>query len=165
MRSFAGEIGPAGSSEDSPVHMQIRCHPVKSPPDIERLLDVLAAGGVNLIAVGGSDVEFGGQFAFVPEDGQEDLALSILKGEGYRHEAIHANDEEDPRVRYEDIPDGRGSLHRFVMDVSRENLEAGRIIRDVLIGVQSDAQREARVVPVHVYSEPIRSPKNVVARS
>jgi hypothetical protein len=144
------------------MHMQIRCNPVKSPPDIERLLGVLADGGVNLIAVGGSDVEFGGQFAFVPEDGHEERAIEILKREEYRHEVIHANDSDDPRVRYEDISAGRGSLHEFVTRVSRENLDAGRIIRDVLIGVQTDDQRDARVVPVHIYSEPVRSPKNVL---
>jgi len=140
------------------MHMQIRCHPVKSPPDVEKLLGVLAAGGVNLVAVGGSDVEFGGEIAVVPEDGQEQDAMAILEREGYHPRRLDANDH--PALRGQEIPNTAGSLHAFVSEVSRENLETGRIIRDILVGVPTAEQIAAGVVPVHVYSEQVRTPAN-----
>lgn len=141
------------------MHMQIRCHPVKSPPDVEKLLGVLAAGGVNLVAVGGSDVEFGGEIAVVPEDGQEEDAFAILEREGYNPRRLDANDH--PSLRGRDIPNTAGSLHAFVSEVSSENLEHGRIIRDILVGVPTAEQIAASLVPVHVYSELVRTPANV----
>ena len=48
------------------MHMPIRCHPVASPPDVDKLLSRLADAGVNLVAVGGSDRRVGGEFALVP---------------------------------------------------------------------------------------------------
>ena len=43
------------------MHLQVRTAPKSSPPDVEKLLGRLAEAGVNLVAVGGSNVEFGGE--------------------------------------------------------------------------------------------------------
>lgn len=141
------------------MHMQIRCHPAKSAPDVEKLLGVLAAGGVNLVAVGGSDVEFGGEIAIVPDHGQEDDAMRILVEAEYNPRRLEAND--DPSLRGREIPNTRGSLHAYVSEISNENLANGRIIRDILVGVPTADQAAAGVVPVHVYSEQVRTPANV----
>ena len=60
------------------MHLQMRAKPVSSPPDVELLLRRLKDDGVNLQAVGGSNVEFGGEIAIVPEDEHEDQARTTL---------------------------------------------------------------------------------------
>src|SRR3954447_17276244 len=102
------------------MHMQIRCHPVKSPPDVQKLLGVLAAANINLVAVGGSDLEFGGELALVPEDGREDEAMDILERAEYQPHRLDANDH--PALRLREVENSPGALHAFVRDVSDENL-------------------------------------------
>ena len=60
------------------MHLQARCQTSASPPDVEKLLRRVRDAGVNLQAVGGSDVEFGGEIALVPEHGQEDALMDAL---------------------------------------------------------------------------------------
>ncbi len=140
------------------MHLQIRCRPKASPPDVERLLDRLEKEGVNLIGVGGSDVEFGGELALVPEHDHVDLAMQAL--EPY-----------DPRLLDADDPDSglslclaghhSGGLHACLKGVASENLEKGRIIRDIVIVVPDDDQHAAHQVPVLIYSEVVRTPQNI----
>ena len=141
------------------MHMQIRCHPVKSPPDVKRLLDALAARGVRVIAMGGSDVEFGGEFAFVPHDDDEATAIKVLEEEEYPYRKVIA--DEDPTLRLRHITNTPEALLAFVRDVSTENLDNGRIIRDILMGVPTDDQLLSHLIPVHIYSDPIRTPATV----
>ena len=63
------------------MHLQIRLKPATSPPDVEQLLRRLKEANVNLRGVGGSDVEFGGEFAFAVDDGQEDRAKAVLEAD------------------------------------------------------------------------------------
>lgn len=133
--------------------MQIRCHPVASPPDVDLLLSRLADKGVNLVAVGGSDVEFGGELALVPEDGQESLATGVLDAFGYPHRELY-KDDPDSGLRLCMASHESGGLHRCLEEASIANRERGWKIRDVLIGVPEEEDFQARKIPVQIYSEP-----------
>jgi hypothetical protein len=133
--------------------MHIRCHPVASPPYVDRLLGRRAEAGVNLVAVGGSDVEFGGEFAFVPEDGHEDAARQVLQNFSYPYREVYVDDP-DSGLQLCLASHEAGGLHRCLESAARVNAGAGRKIRDVLIGVPDEAQYLAGKIPVHIYSEP-----------
>lgn len=137
------------------MHLQIRSKPVASPPDIEKLLGRLADAGVNLVAVGGSDVEFGGEFAFVPADEHEAAALRVLEQFEYPHRVLRV--DETPGLSYCLVDDRPGALYQCLRSVSKDNLADGRIIRDVLIGVPNEQQVAAHQVPVQIYSEQVRT--------
>jgi hypothetical protein len=137
------------------MHLQMRTAPRLSPPDVEKLLAVLADAGVNLVGIGGSNVEFGGELALVPQDGQEDLAMQTLEDAKYKVRVVRVDADEGLvlcRVRNEP-----GALHACLADVGVDNLAKGRIIRDILIGIPDDADTADGVVPVHIYSEQVRT--------
>jgi hypothetical protein len=133
--------------------MQIRCHPVASPPDVDKLLGLLAEAGVDLQAVGGSDVEFGGEFAFVPKDGHEDTARRVLVDGRYPFRELFVDDP-DSGLRFCLADDRAGGLHACLEESATLNLDKGWKIRDVLVGVPDADQFQNGKVPVHVYSEP-----------
>lgn len=135
------------------MHMQIRCHPVASPPDVDLLLSRLADAGVNLIAVGGSDVEFGGELALVPQEDQEELAVSVLNEFNYPNRSLFVDDP-DSGLRLCLASHRSGGLHACLAEASLANQSSGRKIRDVLIGVPDEAQFRDRIIPVQIYSEP-----------
>jgi hypothetical protein len=137
------------------MHLQIRLNPTASPPDVELLLRRLAEADVNLVAVGGSNVEFGGEFAFVPEDGQEDRAEEVLKGFEYEYRVLHV--DTDPELQLCLVDNTAGALHACLAGVSATNLDQGRIIRDLLVGIPDEEQRAKGKVPVHIYSEQVRT--------
>ena len=112
------------------MHMQIRCHPVASPPDVDLLLSRLAERGVNLVAVGGSDVEFGGELALVPEDGQESLAIEVLEEFGYPHRELY-KDDPDSGLRLCMASHESGGLHRCLEEASISNRDKGWKIRRI----------------------------------
>ena len=140
------------------MHLQVRFFPKASPPDVEKVLDRLAKAGVNLVGIGGSDVEVGGELAVVPEHGHEDKAMRALAP--YHPRTIDSDDPESGLTLC--IVDHQpGALHRCLRDVARRNLARGWVIRDILIGVPDDAQREARQVPVQIYCEAVRTTMTV----
>jgi hypothetical protein len=139
--------------EGMSVHMQIRCNPVASPPDVDLLLSRLAEAGVNLVAVGGSDVEFGGELALVPEDGQEDLAIGVLNEFHYTHHELFVDDP-DSGLRLCLASHESGGLHQCLKDAASENRDRGWKIRDILVGVPDDEEFAAKKIPVHIYSQP-----------
>jgi hypothetical protein len=141
------------------MHLQMRAKPVASPPDVELLLRRLAEAGVNLAAVGGSDVEFGGELVIVPDDGHEDAARAVLNAFGYPFREFHV--DEDTGLDLCLVGDQPGGLHGCLKNVAQKNLENGRIIRDITVGVPDDDQRSRGVIPVHIFSEEIRSSANV----
>jgi hypothetical protein len=142
----------APSVEERAMHLQIRTKPTNSPPDVEKLLGHLAKAGVNLAGAGGSDVEFGGEFAFAPEDGHEQKAYEVLDANQYTYQVLEY--PKDPALTLCWLENKPGELHRCISDVAAVNLQRGRIIRDVLIGVP-----ESRGIPVQVYSEEVRTPQ------
>lgn len=140
------------------MHLQVRCVPKSSPPDVEKVLGLLAQAGINLIGVGGSDLEFGGELALVPEHGQEQQALDALAA--FHPRLIDADDPESGLTLCL-AEHQSGGLHACLQAIATDNLGRGRIIRDILIGVPDDAQLAARQVPVQIYSEAVRTPQNL----
>ena len=137
------------------MHLQVRFQPRSSPPDVEKVLDRLAKAGVNLVGIGGSDVEFGGELAIVPEHGHEAKAMQALAR--YQPRTLDSDDP-DSGLSLCIVDHQAGALHRCLREVAQRNLARGWIIRDILIGVPDDAQREARQVPVQIYCDVIRTP-------
>jgi hypothetical protein len=54
-----------------------------------------------------------------------------------------------------------GGLHGCLKEIAQKNLERGRIIRDITVGVPDDDQRSRGVIPVHIYSEEVRTAASV----
>ena len=136
------------------MHKQIRVVPARSPADLKAFLEVLAAAGINITAAGGSNVEQGGEFAFMVTDGQEADAIALLTDAGYQPREL------DIEVEAEDgsifttcwMTDQPGELLRCVREVTDANQAAGRVIKDLSIGVPN-ANGE---IPVQIYSEVFR---------
>lgn len=148
-------LGPR-NSEDTLMHLQVRTAPVASPPDVEKLLRRLADDGVNLVAIGGSNVEFGGELAFVPQHDHEDRAFAVLDRHEYPYRVLHV--DQDEGLSLCEVPNEPGALHKCLAQISEENLAKGRIIRDILIGVPDADDAANGLVPVQVYSEQVRTP-------
>jgi hypothetical protein len=142
--------------EESAMHLQVRLNPTASPPDVDKLLGRLADAGVNLVAIGGSNVEFGGELAIVPEEGQERTTYDTLARFGYGYRVLEVGKDEGLTLC--EVPNEVGALHRCLQSVAAENLKRGRIIRDILIGVADEKLKAQGLVPVHVYSEAVRTP-------
>ena len=144
------------------MHMQIRCHPQLSPPDVKKLLGFLNEAGVNLLAVGGSDLEFGGEIAIVPEetsnDPENDAVYELLKGKGYDVRKVFVTD--DGPLFGAEIANKAGALFEFISSIADRNIDGGRIIRDILVGVPDEGQRGNNLVPVQVYCEEVRTAAN-----
>lgn len=141
------------------MHMQLRCVPAASAPDVAKLLAVLADAKINLVTIGGSDVEFGGELALVPSDGQEDLALQVLRDNGYNVRPVH-KDDPDSGLTVCEVDDKPGKLLECLAAVSSANLDRGRIIRDILVGPAMTEPGHEGKIPVQIYSAEIRSKAN-----
>ena len=135
------------------MHQQIRTSPRTSAADVEKLLGRLAKKGVNIAAAGGSDVEFGGEFAFAVHHGHEKAAQDVLDEWHYAYRVIP---DTDPSLTVCWMEDEAGALHKCIQGVAEANLKSGRIIRDLIIGVP-DGER----VPVQIYSEEVRTPQTL----
>jgi hypothetical protein len=142
------------------MHLQMRTAPKSSPPDVEKLLGRLAEAGVDLAAVGGSNVEFGGELVIVPKDGQEDAAREVLRAFGYPFREIAVAD--DNGLDLCEVDDRPGGFHACLKAVAQKNLERGRIIRDITVGVPDEGETK---IPVHIYSEEIRASANTTSPS
>jgi hypothetical protein len=136
------------------MHKQFRVVAVSSPPDVEKLLRRLKDAGINLGGAGGSNVEFGGEFAFGVDDGQEDRTEDVLKQHRYPYRIL--DHDVDPELTVCWIENRPGALHACIAGVSAANLEKGRIIRDVLIGMDGD-----KGIVAQVFSEEVRTPATV----
>ncbi|HEY7969585.1 MAG TPA: hypothetical protein VID95_06275 [Candidatus Limnocylindrales bacterium] len=141
------------------MHLQMRAKAVNSPPDVELLLRRLKEDGVDLQAVGGSNVEFDGEIAIVPKDECEDQARATLQKFHYPVREFLVLD--DNGLDLCEVGDSVGGLHGCLKDVAQKNLDRGRIIRDITIGVPDDDQRSRGVIPIHIFSEEIRTPASV----
>lgn len=133
------------------VHLQIRSVPKASPPDLARFLGVLADAGVNLAAAGGGNLELGGEFAFAPAHDHVGRAIDALTAAGYEFRVLDAEQGDFQLCWLTNEP---GQLYACITRVSEENLAAGRVIADVLVGVETDADGR---IPVQVYSVEVRS--------
>jgi hypothetical protein len=126
------------------MHQQVRVLPALSDPDLAKLLDVLYKAGVNLVAAGGGNIELGEEFAFVPEEDQFDLALDALTKADYQPRLL-VKDKDFKLCWLKNEP---GQLLNCVQEATRENLDKGRVVKDILIGIEP----EKGLIGVQVYS-------------
>jgi hypothetical protein len=145
--------------EEWSMHQQIRSVPTASPPDVEKLLQRLYEKGVNLAGAGGSNLEFGGEFAFAVDDDPDDLNLARAKealdqDPAYAYRVLEV--DVDPGLTLCYLTNEPGSLLSCISKIAAENIENGRIIRDMIIGVSTDEG-----IPVQVYSEEVRTLQSV----
>jgi hypothetical protein len=136
------------------MHKQFRLIPAASPPDVEKLLRRIKDDGINLAGAGGSNVEYGGQFAFAVEDGHEAEAEGVLKRHEYKYDLYEHDVHPGLTVCY--LENKPGALHACIERVAADNLKAGRIIRDVLIGIDGE-----RGLAAQVFSEAVRTAATV----
>jgi hypothetical protein len=122
------------------MHQQIRFSPTLSPADLEPALKVIADHRFNILAVGGSDHELGGKFAFAVEDGQEIAARDALIDAGYTDAAIFD-------VYHEDLEDHPGALLAAVKRAKAQN--HGKSVKDIAVGVKLPNGK----VPIQIYLE------------
>jgi hypothetical protein len=134
--------------EEQAMHLQVRCNPKLSPPDVEKFLDRLAKAKVNLGGAGGSNAEFGGEFAVALEDNDLKKAKDALdQHPKYEYRVLEAG--VDPGLTLCWVKNQSGSLLRdCIAGVAEKNRKSGRKIRDILIGVE-----HPEGIPVQVYSE------------
>jgi len=142
------------------MHLQIRGAAQLSPPDVEKYLEVLERAGVNVVAAGGGSLELGGEFAFAPAHEELQPAMDALERAGYHPRALRA--PTDGSVG----PDGLavcwltnvpGQLRACIAGVAASNLLTGRVIQDMLVGVEMDSHGR---IPVQVYSVEVKSQAN-----
>lgn len=136
------------------MHLQVRFAPKTSPADVEKALRKVKNAGINLVGIGGSDLEFGGELALVPEHGQEDALMRALAA--YNPRLLDSNDP-DSGLTLCVVGHRSGGLHDCLANTANSNVERGRIIRDILIGVPDADQQAANEVPVQIYSEPVKT--------
>jgi hypothetical protein len=148
------------------MHQQVRVKPAVSPPNLERLLQFLADEpligdeildpdnpvGVNIVAAGGSRVELGGRFAFVPDHRHMDACRRALGRGGYGGDTVKwLTIEDNPdQLKMQELEDRPGSLLEFVAAVRAENGDTMRI-KDILVGTERPDGR----VPVQIFSVPV----------
>lgn len=136
------------------MHLQVRFQPASSPADVEKALRKVKNAGLNLVGIGGSDLEFGGELALVPEHDQEDALMRALAA--YRPRLLDADDPESGLTLCI-VSHQSGGLHECLVKTAINNIERGRIIRDILIGVPDMDQQARNEVPVQIYSEPVKT--------
>jgi hypothetical protein len=126
------------------MHQQVRVVPAASPSDLAKLLGVLAAADVNIVAAGGGNIELGDEFAFVPSDGQEETAMSALADAGYAPRLLNAGD--DYKLCW--LTNELGQLRSCIDEASKENNGRGFKIKDILVGIEPEDGK----IGVQVYS-------------
>jgi hypothetical protein len=136
------------------MHKQFRLVPAASPPDVELLLRRLKDANINLAGAGGSNVEYGGHFAFAVDDGQEDDTETVLKTHRYKYD-LYVHDVH-PQLTVCWLENRPGTLHDCIQGVAAANLEKGRLIRDVVIGFDGD-----KGIAAQIFSEEVRTPATV----
>jgi hypothetical protein len=121
------------------MHQQIRLAvPASSPPNLEKVLRLLEDAGINITAVGGSNVEHGGEFGFAVDHEQQDAALTVLRGANLRPHVV------DVTLC---LLDNRPGALRDCISSANQAHRPGRLIRDIAVGVPEADGR----VPVQIY--------------
>jgi len=121
------------------MHQQIRLAvPADSPPNLEKVLQVLEDEGINIIAVGGSNVEHGGEFSFAVDHEKQDAALEVLRGARLRPRLVEVT-----VCLLENRP---GALRDCITSANRGH-RPDRLIRDIAVGVPDADGR----TPVQLY--------------
>ena len=135
------------------MHLQVRFQPRSSPADVEKVLRKVKNAGINLVGIGGSDLEFGGELALVPEHGREQDLMDVLSA---YHPRLLDSADPDSGLTLCVVGNHAGGLHDCMASIASGNVTSGRIIRDILIGVPDEVQMRDQQVPVQIYSEAVK---------
>jgi hypothetical protein len=123
------------------MHQQVRLSPALSPPDLARVLEIVADAGINIVAVGGSNLEHGGEFAFsVADAATTTKVFDLLRSKGYK-----------PRLADVDLfwlTNQPGQLLAKVREVAANNKASGKAIQDIAVGPPGPDGR----IRVEIYS-------------
>jgi hypothetical protein len=128
--------------------------PKLSPADVEKVLRKVKNAGINLVAIGGSDLEFGGELALVPEHDQETALMDTLAA---YHPRLLRVDDPDSGLTLCIVGHHAGGLHDCLAATALSNVSTSRIIRDITIGVPDADQQSRNEVPVQIYSELVKT--------
>jgi hypothetical protein len=128
------------------MHQQIRFVPAQSPPDIDPVIEILEDSGIEVLIVGGSNIEHGGEVAIGVEDEYEDKAFDLLAA--YRPRRV------DVATYW--IPANEPlAVLRVIREQARNNQKIAidssgvMAIRDVAVGMKQNTERQ---IPVQIYS-------------
>ncbi len=136
------------------MHRQIRAEPKLSDPDVRRLLEILDAADVNVVAVGGGALEHGGSIAISchDESGPDDTdkARRKLRAEGYRLDVVKPGANRQGYLHVGAMTNQKGQLMREV-EKARRDAGSGFVVDDIAVGVpHSDGSGEL-VYPVQIF--------------
>ena len=125
------------------MHQQIRMViPGSSPPDFAKALQILADAGISVLAVGGGNVEHGGEVSVAVAHGNDqDRAVDLLKSYHPRVVDVHLCHL---------VPDEPGQLLACIQEGRQDSRWANKRVRDIAIGVERDDQGR---VPVQIFFE------------
>lgn len=140
------------------MHLQVRFAPKLSPADVEKALRKVKNAGINLVAIGGSDLEFGGEMALVAEHGQEQDLMDVLAP--YHPRLLDSSDPESGLTLCI-VSHHAGGLHDCLASTALTNVSSSRIIRDITIGVPDADQQARNEVPVQIYSELVKTATDI----
>ncbi len=123
------------------MHIQARAKPAKSAPDLEAFFKVLSEPtpgrtAINIEGVTGSDVETGGEIVFTFDHDREADVRAWLDQENYK-DVTFLNAEAGEIFWAELSENTPGQLLQAIRSASTENLPSGKLIKDVVIGQET----------------------------
>jgi hypothetical protein len=133
--------------EGQRMHIQAKARPVASPPDLDGFFTPISApeppaGGpprapVNIEGVSGDHMETGGELYFTFDHDRRDDVAAWLKEKGY--EDIVFMERDTDFFQAELSANEPGQLLAAIREATSRNLASGRIIKNVLIGQETQS--------------------------
>ena len=130
------------------MHLQARAAPAKSPPDLEAFVRVLSEPAtpehpdrlpINIEGVSGADIETGGEIVFSFDHDRVDDVKAWLEEASYRD--VRILDAELREIFWSELSDNTpGQLLMAIAAASTENVPSGKLIKNVLIGQETQEQ-------------------------
>ena len=128
------------------MHIQAKATPAASPPDLDGFLSPISAPqetdptrtAINLEGISGDHMETGGEVYFTFDHDREADVRAWLEEKQYTKVEFMDRDAGD---FFQQVLDSNepGQLLRAIREATTQNLAAGRIIKNVLIGQETQA--------------------------
>jgi hypothetical protein len=128
------------------VHIQAKATPSASPPDLEAFFTLLSEPAtpdhpdrvaINIEGISGDDMETGGEIYFsFDHDRQADVGAWLAE-KGFTK--IEFMDAEQGHFFQAVIEDAPGQLLGAIRDATTQNLAAGKIIKSIVVGRETQA--------------------------
>ena len=135
------------------MHQQIRAVAQISPPDLVPFLQVLKDAGVSLVGLAGGGLELGGEVAIATLHDQFQTAYDALELKGYKPRKL---EEGDPGFTVCSATHQAGGLLECLESTAAINLNQGRVIKDILIGIEPEDGKFC----VQIYSVEVKTESN-----